>query len=148
MAIIEINWKPDRRHLREFGCAAAIAFAAIGAWIFFRHSLPVIRMNARAAHVAAYVFWAAAAACGVLAAAAPPALRPLYIGLTLAGLPIGWVVSHVVLAAVFYLVLTPIGLVMRLMGRDPLQRRRKDEADTYWVRREPPADAKRYFRQF
>jgi hypothetical protein len=59
------------------------------------------------------------------------------------------VVSHVVLAIVYYLVVTPIGLVMRLVGYDAMKRRFDGEATTYWVHRpDNAADAKSYFRQF
>ena len=86
---------------------------------------------------------------GALAIWAAPALgRQLYIGWMYAAQPAGWTISHVVLGIVYYLVLTPIGLLLRLAGRDPLQRRFDREATSYWIKREAPADAARYFRQF
>jgi hypothetical protein len=66
----------------------------------------------------------------------------------LAALPIGWTISHLVLGAVYYLVLTPIGLVMRLLGRDPMQRRFDRSAKSYWIERTPRTDPSRHFRQF
>ncbi len=148
MALIEINWNPDRRRLRRFGVVALVAFAVVGAWVFLRHGLFGLTLSEGAACVAAYVLWVIAAVCGVLAAVAPRALRPLYLGLSLVGLPIGLVVSHVVMGVVFYIVLVPIGLVMRLLGRDPLHRGFERDAETYWVRRGQTEEAKRYFRQF
>jgi hypothetical protein len=73
--------------------------------------------------------------------------RRLYEGWMLASLPIAWVVSHVVLAAVFYLLITPISLLMRLGGRDPLLRQFDGTATTYWLPRRPPAQPDRYLRQ-
>jgi hypothetical protein len=91
-------------------------------------------------------------AVGVLAAGmvwiSPEAGRRLYEGWMLAALPIGWTLSHLVLGAVYYLVLTPIGLVMRLMGRDPMLRRFDRAAKSYWIERSPRADPSRHFRQF
>jgi uncharacterized membrane protein len=99
--------------------------------------------------------WTVAAALwavGVLAAAmvwiSPEAGRRLYVGWMLAALPIGWTLSHLVLGAVYYLVLTPIGLLMRLMGRDPMHRRFDRSATSYWVERKPTSDPSRHFRQF
>src|SRR5262245_35551916 len=46
------------------------------------------------------------------------------------------VVSPVLLALFFYTVVTPVGLVLRLMGKDPLRLKRGDA--TYWVERDPP----------
>jgi len=57
-------------------------------------------------------------------------------------------VSHLVMAIIFYGVLTPIGLAMRLGGRDPLHRKFDRAAGSYWVDRRRPADVKRYFKQF
>ena len=148
MALIEIDWHPARRRLRRFGVVALVAFAAVGAWVFLRHSLFGFALSEGAVSVAAYVLWCIAAVCGVLAAVAPRALRPLYLGLSLVGLPIGRVVSHVVMGVVYYVVLTPIGLVMRLLVRDPLHRKFEPNAKTYWVRRDETEEAKRYFRQF
>lgn len=146
--MIEINWHPDRRRLRGFGLAALVAFAGLGAWVWVRHSIFGFAIGDRAAETAAGVLWAMAGACGVLAAAAPACLRPLYVALSLLGAPIGFAVSYVILAIVYYGILTPIGLAMRLAGRDPLHRKFDRSAGTYWVRRNGAADARRYFRQF
>ena len=54
--------------------------------------------------------------------AIPNVRRLLYLGWMRVFYPIGWVVSHLLLAIVYYLVLTPIGLVMRLFGGDPMHR--------------------------
>ena len=47
-------------------------------------------------------------------------------------------VSPVVLALMFYAVVTPIGILMRAFGTDILSRRRRDPEGTYWVKRNPP----------
>ena len=61
--------------------------------------------------------------------------------------PIGFIVSHVMMGTIFYLILTPIGLAMRLAGHDPLQRRWDANARSYWTRHAPSRDITRYFRQ-
>jgi hypothetical protein len=60
--------------------------------------------------------------------------------------PIGWTISHVLMAD-YYLVVTPIGLIMRALKRDPMQRAFDRQAEA--VDR-PPKDENtgRYFRQF
>jgi hypothetical protein len=92
------------------------------------------------------------AAIGVLGALAiwiVPALgRRIYVFWMLAAAPIGWTISHLVLAAVFFLVLFPIGLGMRLVGRDPMQRTFDREARSYWIKRDGQSEPARYFRQF
>jgi hypothetical protein len=148
MALIEINWKPDRRQLRWFGGACAVICGALGGWLAATGHLFGFALSAGAAQTTAWVLFSVAAAAAVLCAAAPAALRPLFVTLTVLTLPIGWVVSHVVLAVVFYGVITPFALVFRLIGRDPLGRRIDPDAETYWVPRKPVKDPRRYFRQF
>jgi len=99
--------------------------------------------------------WAVASglwAVGVLAAAMAlislEAGRRLYVGWMLAAVPIGWTLSHLVLAAVYYVVLTPIGLIMRASGKDPMHRGFDREARTYWIERKRRDDPTRHFRQF
>ena len=148
MALIEINWRPDRRQLRWFGAACAVVCGGLGAWLLATEHLFGFALSPTAARTTAWVLFSVAAAAAVLCAAVPAALRPLYVTMTVVTLPIGWVVSHVVLAIMFYGVITPFALVFRLIGRDPLHRKIDPDAETYWVPRKPVKDAKRYFRQF
>ncbi|GAG37655.1 unnamed protein product, partial [marine sediment metagenome] len=55
---------------------------------------------------------------------------------------------HLILAIVYYFVLTPIGLCMRLVGYDPMNRRFDRNTQTYWTPSETNNDIKAYFRQF
>ncbi|MHA1566562.1 MAG: SxtJ family membrane protein, partial [Alphaproteobacteria bacterium] len=75
-------------------------------------------------------------------------VKPIYILMQLVMLPVGWVVSHIVMAVFFFVVLTPVGLVFRLFGRDLLCRRYDAAAKTYWRRRRKSDSMKRYFNQF
>jgi ABC-type uncharacterized transport system permease subunit len=63
-------------------------------------------------------------------------------------LPLAWSISTLLLVLVYYLVLTPIGLLMRVVGRDPLQQKFDRGAASYWVKRSKTANSERYFRQF
>jgi hypothetical protein len=58
------------------------------------------------------------------------------------------VVSSFILSGLYYLLLTPVSLVFRLLGRDALRRQFDPQADSYWVPRETPKDKRSYFRQF
>ena len=61
---------------------------------------------------------------------------------------IGWILSSVVLAVLYYLVLTPIGVLLRLTGYDPMKRRFDRTAKTYWLPRNSDTETERYFKQF
>lgn len=54
------------------------------------------------------------------------------------GLLLGKIVSPVVIGILFYGVITPFGIAMRLAGKDPLRLKRDPGASTYWIRRDPP----------
>lgn len=63
-------------------------------------------------------------------------------------LPLAWSVSTLLLVLVYYGVLTPIGLVLRTFGRDPMHGEFDRDATSYWVKRDEGVDPDRYFRQF
>jgi multisubunit Na+/H+ antiporter MnhG subunit len=117
-------------------------------WLFFRQSIFGIGLSADGARIAAYVCWVLAAASLAGSLTVPEALRPLYVGLTAISLPIGFVVSHLLMAIVFYGLLTPIALFFRMIGRDALQRRLEPSAKSYWQQRRIVDDRGRYFKQF
>ena len=62
--------------------------------------------------------------------------------------PLGWVVGHLLLAILYFAVVTPIGLALRLAGRDPMNRRFDDQSSTYWRSHRPPDDDTSYYRQY
>jgi Saxitoxin biosynthesis operon protein SxtJ len=138
MALIEINKSPSQRELRWFGIGLLAFAGLVGGltyWRTGRTGVPAAILGAGAVVTAVYY-------------AVPPLRRWVYLVWMYAAFPIGWVVSHVVLAAVYYLVVTPIGVTMRLLGRDPLDRRFDRSATTYWVPHDPAQSVERYFRQF
>ena len=80
--------------------------------------------------------------------AVPPLRRPLFLGWIYATFPIGWTISHLLMAVIYYGVLTPIGLVLRLCGKDPVEKEIDSGRSSYWVEHPTKTDASRYFRQF
>ena len=139
MALIDIKWDPTERELRQFGSLLFPAFLAIVGAIVLRRSGSIR---------AAVTIWAAGAAIGLVGLAAPRLLRPLFVGMMVVSYPIGFVVSHVVLAVLYFGIVTPIGFLVRTLSHDPMERALDRAAKTYWVTRKPVTDTKRYFRQF
>lgn len=136
MAIIEIDRNPPPGQLLLFGVLWLLLFAGVGAAVKGA-SLPL-----------AAVVWVAAVTVPAVGWFFPEFLRRVYVGVALTTYPIGLVVSCLLLAAAYYLVLTPIGLGMRLLGHDPMGRRRNEDAATYWHARQQEQDPASYFRQF
>ena len=138
MALIDVNWHPSRTELRVFAGLQLIFFAIV-AWMIFD------RFEGSSVPAVVLVVSAVAAVVGLIE---PKLLRPIYVIWMAAVLPIGWVVSHVMIAVVFYLIITPIGLTMRLLGRDPMERKFDATAKSYWKPRQQQTETNRYFRQF
>ena len=148
MAVIDIDWKPSARMLRTFGLVGLVACALIWGILEGKQKILFFSISESAVPMTRNILLGIAAYCGVFAAIFPKALLPLYIILTAVAYPIGLVVSYVVMLIMYFLIITPIGLVMRLVGRDPMHRKFDPAASTYWIKRAPPADVKRYYRQF
>jgi hypothetical protein len=68
-------------------------------------------------------------------------LAPLNRVWTSLGLLLGKITNPVIMGGLFFLVITPIGLGMRMWGHDPLRLRRDSAARSYWIVREPPGPA-------
>jgi hypothetical protein len=79
--------------------------------------------------------------------ARPRTIRPLFSAALAVTMPIGMVVSAVLLAVMYFLIFTPLAFVFRLAGRDALARRRHPGAASYWRAKDIPKDVRSYFRQ-
>lgn len=79
----------------------------------------------------------------------PRCLKPIHWILMKISFAIGWVNTRILLFLIFYIVVTPIGLVMRLFGKDLLNQRIEREKLSYWIKREEaPFDKSRYEKLF
>mgnify|MGYP001598972713 CR=1 FL=1 len=114
----------DRKSLRQFGITMAVAFLIITIIIFFRHKhslLPTIITSA--------IFL-------ILAFTIPNLLKPLYILWMKLAFILGWINTRIILLIIFYLIFAPIGLGMRLLGIDLLERKIDKNKDSYWKMKE------------
>lgn len=137
MTLIPLNHHPTTRQLRLSAFVWSAALWA-GAWFALSHGRSIVSGSLIAAGVVtAVVGWQA-----------PARLRPLYVGLSYATWPFAACLSYLLLAAVYYIVVTPIGCLMRLAGYDPLRRRIDRRADSYWTPLEKRDGLDGYFRQY
>ena len=127
----------SKSELRKFGLTVGTAFALFGAISWWRgHELPP------------RILWTIAALLIVPGALFPSVLGPVQRGWMAFAMVLGHVNTRIILTAMYYLVMTPVGLVMRLF-RDPLDRSLKDTRDSQWIRLDQgPVDPARYERQF
>jgi Saxitoxin biosynthesis operon protein SxtJ len=133
----EIQFRPSDKTLRQFAGICIVFFGGIAAYQGYFHGRTTV----------AVVLGTLAAVIGSVGLAAPRLIRPIYVGWMVAAFPIGWVVSHLILAVIFFGLFTPLAALFRLMGRDALNRRRPD-LDSYFVPKTTPADPASYLRQY
>lgn len=80
----------------------------------------------------------------------PPLFRAIFHFWVGFSVVLGYFVSRILLTIIFFLVLTPTGFIMRLLGKDPMDRRRDPEGQSYWIARVQETDTsiERYEKQF
>jgi hypothetical protein len=136
MKLVEINWNPTNRQLRQFGLICLVALPLLG-WLWGG-------ANPRVLGVLAGIGFILAAA-GLFCA---PTLKPIFLGLTILVLPIGLVVGELSMLLIFFGVFLPIGFVFRLLNRDRLQLDFDTAARTYWEEKPQPKSVAGYYRQW
>ncbi len=125
------------RDLRKFGITMCVAIAVLGALFLWRGKGDV------------RWFFGIAAAFLVLGLAVPVALRPVQKVWMAFAIALGWVMTRVILVLVFYIGITPIAFIARLVGKRFLDLGFEPDRESYWVERpEPERDKERYLSQF
>jgi len=130
--------KTGQRELRRFGLLVGGIFAALGLLLLLRGK----------AHFPYYL--APGAVLVALGAALPRALKHVYLAWMSLAIALGFIVSNLLLTLFFLLVITPIGLVARLCGKDFLSLKLNPQAHSYWIARphkapKPPAEYEQQF---
>ena len=139
MPLVEMNWHPTKQECRRFGVAALVMSTLVAMALMGWRDLSLTW---------ALALFGAGAVIFALGLVSDRLIRPVFVVLTLITLPIGLALSFIVMAVFYYGVLTPVGLVCRLVGRDPLRRKWERDAKTYWTAHRPAERAGRYFNQF
>jgi hypothetical protein len=133
--IKELN--TSARDLRKFGLLVGGVFAALGILFLLKHKAYY-----------PYFLWPGVVLL-FFGAVFPRALKYVYITWMSVAFVLGFVMAHVILTLFFFLVLTPIGLVARMFGKDFLRLKLDKQSATYWIRRDGTAkSAVEYERQF
>lgn len=135
--MIEINKNPKAKELSQFGIIWLPALLLLMVWMI------TSRLETRLWTILLSVLAGLSMGLGVLQ---PMILKPIFVGLQYLTWPIGMVVSYVLLAIVFYLLITPVGLLLRVFGYDPVDKRMR--IGSMWHVREPVIEQASYFRQF
>ena len=139
MSLIEINWNPTQKELRNFGIIALTASIVLSLLLHIFKGLGINWI---------FIFIGFGFTIFILSLISIKAIRIIYLAMILATSPIGWIISFLLLVVFYFLILTPIGLFFRLIGRDPLHRKFDNDTKSYWLLRQPPDKIDKYFHQF
>ena len=127
-----------RKELRQFGLLFGVIFTGIGLYQLYNDTAETARL----------VWWILGVLFFIAGFAAPTALKPIHTIWMKFAFVLGWVNTRIIITLIFFLVVTPIGLIMRAAGKDPMNRKPDPQANTYWIEHEQITDQSRYFRQF
>jgi Saxitoxin biosynthesis operon protein SxtJ len=134
----DIQFDPPRKMLRQFA----------GLWLLFFGGIALWEILGRGRTGFGAILAFLAVTIGPLGLIRPEWVRFIYVGWMILAFPIGWTVSQIILAAMFFGLFSPIGLIFRLLGRDALQRAHRPELESYWQPKAKSTDLRRYFKQF
>ena len=112
--------------IRKFGLVIAIALGVVGSFVYYKSG---------SFNVPQWL-WGIGLLFLILGFILPSVLRPIYKIWMLFAFFIGGIVSRVILTVLFYVVLTPTGLVLRLFGKDILDKKFDKRRESYWVKKD------------
>jgi hypothetical protein len=123
--------------VRKTGKAFLIGFSIIGSVLFLAHS-GWFRFDFAAGLESNGWRWFVGLGAGlfVLSRVAYPIMKPIHIGWMTLAFALGWFNTRLLLGVFYYLILTPIGVLMRLFGKDLIDQRIDKSATSYWKKRD------------
>jgi hypothetical protein len=143
MALVQLNWSPTSKELRQFGATFMGGFVVIGLVKYFWPFERILTQDKT------FGLWAIGIGLvvGAIGLTGTKVALPFYwVWLGIAWV-MGNIISRIIIAAIYFLIFTPMGLIGRLIGRDKLQLK-KPNKDSYWLDISLPKDRERYERQF
>ena len=145
--MIDLNLRPDAATLRQFGFIALAGFSFLAVLAWFEWLIFAFGLGAARVPLAA-TFAGIGGLALLFSLVYPKANLPIYIGLSIIAFPIGFVLSHVIMAFLFFGLIAPVAIFFRITGRDPMERGYDGDAPSYWTDPRPPREKGAYFRQF
>tara|TARA_B100000073_G_C23624645_1_gene529994 strand:- start:85 stop:495 length:411 start_codon:yes stop_codon:yes gene_type:complete len=130
------NIKTDKKSIRSFGVTIGIILLAIAITLFAKNNLFLKSLG-----IISSVFL-------ILGIIAPIMLKPFYLIWMIFAMILGWIMTRVILSLIFYFIVTPIGIIARLLGEDFLALK-KVSSNSYWNIRDSVEELKQnYTKQF
>lgn len=137
MSLIRLNTRPSPRQLIQFAIAWTVFFLLIALFYAWRNpSAPP------------WPLVALALIPPLIGSIFPGFLRILFVALSAITFPIGFVLSHLVLAALYYLVLSPTGVILRIFKLGFFPKRPDSSLTTYWHSRTRTRERNDYYKPY
>ena len=134
----DIQFDPPLKVLRQFAGLWLIIFGGLALWEILKQGR--IGFGGILAVLALTI--------GPMGLIRPAWVRFIYVGWMVLAFPIGWTMSQVILATMFFGLFTPLGFAFRLLKRDALHRGRRPELESCWEHKPASTDLRSYFKQF
>lgn len=133
----DIQTHPSDKTLRQFAGLCLVFFGGLAAWQGLMRGRVGLGLGLAALAVT----------IGPLGLLKPQAIRLIYVGWMMVVFPIGWTVSRIALALLYYGMFTPVAFFFRLRGRDTLFLQPRPDKESYWTQKPMPTDVRQYFNQ-
>jgi cytochrome b subunit of formate dehydrogenase len=131
------NIKSEKKDLRKFGITMSVILLILAGFLFWKQKESFS------------IFITAGVILFASGIAIPIILKPVYWPWMILATILGWVMTHLILTLLFYVIFTPIGLIARLFGKQFLELKWNNSEHSYWNRRTPETFKKEiYERQF
>jgi len=130
---MKLKFKEEPKEWRKAALMSALGLAIFSSLLRWRRVLPLAAWE---------IILCGLAALAMAATMRPRWFRGYYCFSTRMGFVLSQAAGRVVLALFFFIIVTPLGLVLRILGQDPLRLRRPKGTDSYWsqVRKESSLD--------
>ena len=134
MKLVEVNWQPSNRQLRQFGMICLFA-------------LPLIAWFWGAGRDAITVFAVIGGILATVGIVLPRLLKPMFVALMVVTTPIGIVVGEIAMVLIYFGCFLPMALLFRVVGQNPLQLKLDPSSTTYWQAKKKTGSVASYYRQ-
>ena len=114
------NIKTGKKEIRNFGITFGIIFLAIAGFLFFKEK------------ESSQLFFYLAGSFICFGFIVPAILKPIYLFWMIFAVVLGWIMTRLVLSVLYFLIVTPIGLIPRLLGKQFLDLKWDKKTATYW----------------
>ena len=138
MALVSLNLKPKKKILIDFGDISLAMLSVLGILFFWLDKISTRGL---------IIFCIVGLILYTVSRISTALIKPVYLTLVIVTFPIGWIVSHLVMAIFYYGVITPVAIFFKFRKRDALCRSYDKQAETYWFKYDKKRTQKDYFNQ-